>query len=385
MTDAPTPNTPQFAGGSLPPAPRRKGELPGMSPDAANARRTGPLPGTFTPRAAVPTAHPRKVKNGIKLASRSGPVTSAWAGQRWLRLVEDFSSQGAAAEGLSYARAGQARALNIAPGHIHSSVQGRMPYPYTVDVRLPTIRPDQWGAVLDAMTGEARHVAGLLGGEVPSNIEDLFLPLHLRLFPSDVSDLSVSCSCGQCEPPSLPALDPSNPSAPPAKPLFGGWCKHVACVMTLVAERLGADTFLIFALRGIQRDELLEQLRSRRTRQTGSRVAEAGANGQAGAPMPLDTRPVPVYLPRLQGADEAATPLEQSIDHFWAAGPGLHQIELSMQPPEVQHPLLRRLGSSPFDAAVGARFPLVGLLATCYDVVTQHALEEEKTRIDEEA
>jgi hypothetical protein len=202
--------------GSLPPAPAKKGELPGMAADALSLRNRGnAVPGMFMPRAAVPTAHPRKVKNGIKLISRSGPVTNAWAGQRWLRLVEDFSSQGSAAEGLIYARTGQARALNIVPGHIHASVQGRMPYPYTVDIRLPVIRPEQWAAVLDAMTGEARHVAGLLGGEVPSNIEDLFLPLHLRLFPSEVSDLSVSCSCGQCEPPSLPAIDPSTPDAPP--------------------------------------------------------------------------------------------------------------------------------------------------------------------------
>jgi uncharacterized Zn finger protein len=150
--------------------------------------------------------------------------------------------------------------------------------------------------------------------------------------------------------------------------------------MTLVAERLGNDTFLIFALRGIQRDELLEQLRSRRTRQTNSRAAEPGA-----AVVPADTRPVPVYLPRLPGADEAATPLEQSIDHFWVSGPGLHHIELAMGQPDVCHPLLRRLGSSPFDAAVGAKFPLVGLLATCYDVVTQHALDEERDRIADES
>lgn len=366
------------------PRPTPRGELPGMAADQLADRRlaSGAMPGMFTPRAAVPTAHPRKVKNGVKLVSRSGPVTSAWAGQRWLRLVEDFSSQGAAAEGLIYARSGQARALNIASGHIHASVQGRMPSPYNVDIRLPVIRPEQWAAVLDAMTGEARHVAGLLGGEVPSNIEDIFLPLHLRLFPSEVSDLSVSCTCGQCEPPGLSQPDPSDPSAPPVRPLFGGWCKHVACVMTLVAERLGNDTFLIFAVRGIQRDELLEQIRARRSRQTSARAAEPGPGGSL---MPADTRPVPVYLPRLPGADEAATPLEQSIDHFWVSGPGLHQIELSMQQPDVSHPLLRRLGSSPFDAAAGAKFPLVGLLATCYDVVTQHALEEERARIATES
>ena len=35
------------------------------------------------------------------------------------------------------------------------------------------------------------------------------------------------------------------------------------------------------------------------------------------------------------------------------------------------HPLLRRLGPSPFESS---RFPFVGLLATCYDVISKAAL-----------
>jgi hypothetical protein len=41
--------------------------------------------------------------------------------------------------------------------------------------------------------------------------------------------------------------------------------------------------------------------------------------------------------------------------------------------PDVSHPLLRRMGASPFQ---GAKFPMVGLLATCYDVISQEMVRE---------
>jgi len=333
---------------------RKGGELPGLSLEAAAARAT--VPGQFIPRAAVPTAHPRKVKNGLKLASRSGPVSAAWAAQRWLRLVEDFAGAGAMNEGLIYARTGQARTLSITPGTIGSAVQGRMPFAYDVRITLPVLGPDQWAKVIDAMLGEARHLAGLLAGEVPPNIEDLFSPLRLRLFPQEQPDLAVTCSCGLCGPGS---------SAGP------GWCKHVACVMSLVAERLGLDTFLIFALRGMPRENLLDELRQRRAVGQGTRTGSAaGTPGTASA-----ARPVPAYLPRLPGlADIPQPPLEDAVDSFWTATTSAHEIDLTMTPPAVTHPLLRRLGASPFDASTGAKFPLVGLLATCYDVITEHTL-----------
>lgn len=330
---------------------KKKGELPGLSADALAARGYNTPPnGTFMPRAALPTTHPRKVKNGLKLSTKSGPVTERWSGQRWMRLVEEFATPAAVAEGLVYARTGQTKTLTLNPGHVQAIVQGRMPAPYAVDIRLPLFTHEQWEQVIATMLDEARHIAGLLAGDVPSNIEDLFSPLRLKLFPGELSDLSVSCTCGQCAPGSATQ---------------GGWCKHVACVMSLIADRLGKDTFLIFALRGMQRDELLERLRAKRT-------SNATRSGEETI---KDTRPVPAYLPRLPGLSaETSAPLEQRLADFWNAGPGLKQIELSMKAPAVTHPLLRRLGPSPFDQASGAKFPLVGLLATCYDVITESNL-----------
>lgn len=281
---------------------------------------------------------------GVRLGSKSGPVATAWSGQRLMRLVEDQAPGAALAEGVEYARLGQTRSFNLLPGHVTARVQGRMPTAYTVDVRLPSYSHDEWEKVIGAMLQEARPLATLLAGEVPPNIEDLFAPVRLRLFPQEGSDLAPSCTCAD---------------------FAGGvrWCKHVCCVMALMAERLSVDPFLMFRLRGVEKDDLLERLRQRRAVDV-ARTTPGAAD-----------RPVPAYLPALPGvSDAAAIPLDQTAETFWSAGPSLAEIDLPMGPPEVGHALLRRLGPTPFDHA---KFPLVGLLATCYDVIGAAAMKAE--------
>src|SRR5204863_8879820 len=102
----------------------------------------------------------------------------------------------------------------------------------------------------------------------------------LRLFPQDPSDLAISCTCNRhaSRPmyamPSAGAVQPvvegetpaaavlaAGASAPtPASP----FCKHVCCVMALLAEKLSRDPFLIFQLRGLAKEDLLERLRQKR-------------------------------------------------------------------------------------------------------------------------
>jgi uncharacterized Zn finger protein len=326
----------------------------------------------FPTRPPKPTLHPRKVVGGVRLRSKDGPDTTAWAGQRWMRLVENSAEPEQLAEGLTYAKLGQTRALDPAPGIITAKVQGRMPQAYVTTIRLPTFAAEQWEAAVDAMCSQARYSASLLAGDLPADIEDVFAPLGLRLLPVDPSELAVSCTCEVGKP----------------------FCKHVCCAMALIADRFGSDRLLIFRLRGLPGDELIERIAQRRA-----------AAGAAHAP----DAAVPIYAPQIPGVtDIAPTPLDASLDKFWDAGPELDTLELPIEPPVVSHPMLRRLGSTPFEGwgaapaqpeTIGsapirsratrggpppaaapnaspaiAKFPLVGLLATCYDVAGNAAL-----------
>ncbi|MCA3005482.1 MAG: hypothetical protein LW650_01935 [Planctomycetaceae bacterium] len=328
------------------------------------------------------TINPRKVRGGIKLSTKEGPVSLAWAAQRWMRLVEDCAPGEALTEGVLYARLGQTRFLTINPGHISARVQGRMPFAYVTDIRLPVFTFEQWDAVIAGMVQEAKPLAALLAGEVPASIEDLFSPHRLHLFPAEASHLSVACTCHKTQtirlgPGGVPMPGPgtAGPSAP-ASP----WCKHVCCVMALVAEKLATDTFLMTQLRGLSKDDLLERLRQKRAVASANRESQPGSQGGGSGTGRSGDRPVPAFVPRLPGlADQPSPGLDTQIDNFWRIGPELAEIDLTLGPPEVSHPLLRRLGVSPFTSA---KFPLVGLLATCYETISGRVLAAEQAAVD---
>lgn len=278
-------------------------------------------------------AKPRRVRGGRKLTMSVEDLSRSWAANRWLRLVESAASGDAMVEGLEYAQLGQTRQMDVVAGAIEASVQGRRPRAYTTRISLRPLAEEDWQRVAQAMAEQAVYVAKLLAGELPSNIEDVFAPLGLRLFPADASEVATECTC--------PGVQP--------------WCKHAVAAAHLFAQQLAEDPFVVFALRGSPAEELGERLHAQR--------AAAGASGA-----------VPVYVPHLARLTEAQPPaLEESLERFWEAGAQLDEVHAPLEPPQVSHPLLRRLGPSPFASST---FPLVGLLATCYDVMSDDVLRE---------
>jgi uncharacterized Zn finger protein len=318
---------------------------------------------------------PRKVRGGLKVpAGDIAPPASptAWTAHRWLRVLEQAVVGQPLIEGLEYARQGQTKRMTIGPGSIVASVQGRSDRPYNTSITLATFTPEQWDKVVEAMSEGAIYAAKLLAGELPANIEDIFVPLGLKLFPTSPAELTVSCDCraamaAHAEATAAAARaiairtgQPVKQVQPPPPPPEDDnpWCKHACCVAYLLAHKLATEPFLMFALRGVEGKDLLERLRQRRT-----------LSGMAGVA-------TPVYPQRVPGVSDATFPsLEEVVDRFWDAGPGLHEIDLPLTPPPVTHPLLRRLGPSPF---TNAQFPLVGLLASCYETISEAARKTEE-------
>jgi uncharacterized Zn finger protein len=281
---------------------------------------------------------PRKVRGGVKLSDSAAAFERSWAAQRWIRLVEETAPGDAMVAGLEYANQGQTRALSIESGVVRATIQGTIIAAYKTSLTLPAFSFEDAERAVAAMVDQAVFAAKLLAGELPPAIEDVFKPLGLRLFP-EPGEINPSCTC----------RDPRSQR---------NWCKHACCAAYLVAEHLANDPFVTFTLRGLPRDELLERLRQRRA---------AAAGGESGSL---------VYTPRVPGASEfQAPPLEDCIENFWELGPELELMATPIEPPEVSHPLLRRLGPSPFPAG---RFPLVGLLATCYEVISEAIIRREQ-------
>jgi uncharacterized Zn finger protein len=113
-----------------------------------------------------------------------------------------------------------------------------------------------------------------------------------------------------------------------------------------MAERIEVDPVVLFALRGLDGELLLERLQEQRTLQT-SGISQAHAT----AAVEEDTGGLP--------------PLELCAADFWRPGTALEEAESAATPEHVPHALLRRMGPSP----MGGKFPMVGLLASIYDSV----------------
>lgn len=196
-----------------------------------------------------------RVEGGIQINSTRGAVARTWWSKRFLAVLEQIGVGGRMSRGRTYARQGQIVSLDVAAGGAVAQVQGTRPRPYTVRVGVPAFGKAEWGEVADALVADASYAAALLAGEMPREIEDVFAAAGLPLFPATARDLALDCSCPDHTVP----------------------CKHLAAVCYVLAERFDADPFEILALRGRDRETLLDELRARR-------AAAGAAGGEAGAP-----------------------------------------------------------------------------------------------------
>ncbi|MEM7755659.1 MAG: hypothetical protein AAF297_08490 [Planctomycetota bacterium] len=305
---------------------------PKLIGDPRGRGRGGPA-GGYRPEKKVPVK-PKRVRGGVKLKAGEDESIGNWVSQRLMRVVESAASGEALREGLEYARLGQIKRLDITEDGVEASVQGRMTRPYEVKLRLTRFDNAAVERVVGAMGEQAKYAAKLLSGELPRDIEDLFAPLGLRLLPTEASEFGLECNCREENKP---------------------WCKHAVCVAAVLAERLADEPLVVFGLRGLPMSEIVERLRENRA------LAGHGSG------------PAAVYVPRVPGAsDVPAEALDGVLERFWDDPSGRAPV-LPRVSPEVDKPLLRRLGASPFEA----KFPLVGLLATCYELVAEQTVRDE--------
>lgn len=180
---------------------------------------------------------PRPVKGGIKAGGRETGGKNWWA-KRWIKVLESFDIGARLGRGRTYARRGQVISVNIGKGLVTAQVQGSRVRPYKVSIKIKQLSPEQWQRVIDILAAEALYSAKMLSGEMPADIEEVFSQAGVSLFPEQYHDLETDCSCP----------DWSNP------------CKHIAAVYYILGQEFDQDPFLIFKLRGLEREEIMGQL-----------------------------------------------------------------------------------------------------------------------------
>lgn len=276
---------------------------------------------------------PREVRGGIKAQTKRGGFGQSWWAKRWIAVLESFNIGARLGRGRSYARRGQVVSIAIAKGSVTAAVQGTRAKPYDVAITVKTLSGLEWGKILKALSEQVIFAAKLLAGEMPDTIEDVFKEKKISLFPQKLKDLETSCSCP----------DWSNP------------CKHIAAVYYLLGEEFDRDPFLIFKLRGMDRDELVR----------GLGQVDGDRAGKGRKPVGRIRKPEP---------ESASTPerLPEDPDLFWRS-PALERAEgQEVSIPRVPAALVKRLGSFPLWRG---REPFVDSLERVYSTASFAGLD----------
>ena len=268
-----------------------------------------------------------KTKDGIKAQSKRGAFAKSWWAQRWIAALERLVDSGRLSRGRSYARKGQVLSIDETKDGIAARVQGSRSTPYKISIKINRLTDAEWNKVIDALAEQAIFTAQLLAGEMPQDIEQAFERAKVSLFPSRGGDLQTDCSCP----------DYSNP------------CKHIAAAHYILGERFDEDPFLIFRLRGRTQEQVMQELRKRRA---GGDEADEAVEEEA-------------------EEAETALPLEEQIENFWNARAPLEGFSVSIRPPMVETPLLKRLGEANFVPEPG----LQNLLSIAYETVSRKAIQ----------
>jgi uncharacterized Zn finger protein len=242
---------------------------------------------------------PKKVENGIKAQNKRGAFAKQWWGQEWIARLEKFNDTARLARGRSYARKGQVTGLTVTSKGVAAKVQGSRATPYRITLRLTPYSPDELQRLVAVLGENPVLVARMLGGEMPEQIDRLCSKAGLSLFPKSFKDIEASCSCP----------DYANP------------CKHLAAVFYLLAEAFDRDPFLLFTLRGVEKDALFNAL-------GGNRSSEPEAQ-------PVKKKKV-------------AEPLPVDPNVFWSSPAETTFPTLRHQPPIAPTILLKKLGPIPF-------------------------------------
>jgi len=257
-----------------------------------------------------PPSQPRKARGGIKAQSQRGQFAESWWARRWIEVMESFDIGARLNRGRTYARKGQVLSIDIDKGKVQASVQGSRPTPYRVTVKMKALAKSDWKALAAELGRNALFMAKLLNGEMPPDIEKAFAAAGLSLFPRKLRDLATDCSCP----------DWSNP------------CKHIAAVYYLLGEEFDRDPFLIFKLRGIEREELIRLVGQKQASGGRRKAPRSGATAKAAA---TKKKPLPaVYLPA-------------SAEEFWAGPADLKAQAMDFSLPSLDAALPKRLGKFP--------------------------------------
>jgi uncharacterized Zn finger protein len=169
----------------------------------------------------------------IVIAGRK--IAKNFWGEAWCEHLESFSDYAnRLPRGRTYVRNGSVCHLDIEKGEVSATVSGSELY--QVKVSINPLPPAKWNAVKKSSTNQIRSLLDLLQGKIPDSVMETVTNQQNGLFPSP-REIKFDCSC----------------------PDYASMCKHIAAVLYGVGARLDQNPELLFTLRGVAVEELIDK------------------------------------------------------------------------------------------------------------------------------
>lgn len=161
-------------------------------------------------------------------------IANTFWGKAWCRHCEQHCDYGnRLPRGRTYARNGSVIDVKITTGEIQALVVGKNTYKVTIAIE-PLAEP-RWAALCKQTAGRIDSLVGLLQGKLDKATLERLCHRTDGMFPSG-AQMKLSCSC----------------------PDWAKMCKHVAATLYGVGARLDEEPALLFVLRGVDQDDLLD-------------------------------------------------------------------------------------------------------------------------------
>lgn len=163
---------------------------------------------------------------------------NTWWGEAWLRSLDNIDYSNRLPRGMTYARNGSVKSVNIKGNSISASVQGSRRAPYRVNIVIPPFFEDDIERLVTELLKHPVIISRLLNRQLDPSIMDIATNCGLKIFPKQWTDFKMQCSC----------------------PDWAVPCKHLAAVIYMISREVDNNPFLAF---GIHNVDLIQELQKR--------------------------------------------------------------------------------------------------------------------------
>jgi len=161
-------------------------------------------------------------------------IARTFWGEGWCDHLESFSDySNRLPRGRTYVRNGSVCHLAIKKGQVKAKVAGSDIY--EVRVKIDTLSATRWNAIKKQCSGQIGSLLELLQGKLSDHIMTVVTDRKTGLFPKP-AEIKFGCDC----------------------PDYASMCKHVAAVLYGIGARLDNDPSLLFRLRDVNHEELID-------------------------------------------------------------------------------------------------------------------------------